>query len=52
MVTAFKKTSLRPATYNSDPCSQMHAAVLLDVFKTSDTQVLSKILKSGTDILI
>lgn len=52
MVTPFKKTNLRTATYNSDPYSQMHTAILLDAFKNNDTQVLSKILKSGTDILI
>ena len=37
MVTLFKKINLRTATYNSDSCSQVHSAILLDAFKNNYT---------------
>lgn len=52
MVTPYKNTNFRTATYNSDSHSQMHIAIIWGAFKNNDAQHLSKTLKSGTDILI
>lgn len=51
MVTPYKNTNFRTATYNSDSHSQMHIAIIWGAFKNNDAQDLSKTLKSGTDIL-